>query len=302
LDWTNTNGVEYAVYWDTDPYDNGGVINIDYTTSVMVVPAGPAIITSFDPNGGYVFTVKARFMAGDPTSEAADSNLAFVEMEDGGPDASYASNWTMGGNSGYPGQMMMQRVGPGDPLTSYGYFVDNGTWANACMDMWSCLSSPQIPDIPGAKVAYIEWAHWYFDCWKASTFPGCVYSNNYPGFTGGGAIAPPPLVLGYADPNVRWLEYDAFYDQPSTPPEGVGDPATNTGLANPSFDFFYGSPTYSAMWHGTNQNWLVSRVNAGLTAADIDYAAVTCSTHSTLNNWSANEGHYFMDDLAVVVY
>jgi hypothetical protein len=301
LSWTNTNGVEYALYQDADPYDNSGVVNIDYSTPVTVVAGTPAIISTFDHNGGYVFTVRARATAGDPLSESADSNYALIEMDDGG-SASDSGNWIMGGNSFYPGQMMMQRGPTYGNGGGYGYFVDNGTYANACMDMWSCLSTPQIPEIPGATVAFIEWAHWYDRCWTGATFPSCTYANNNPGFTGGGATATPPLPTGPSDPSKIWMEYDVFYNQPSDPPDGVGDPATVTGTANPSIDYFFGSPTYSAMWHGTNMTWMMSRVNTHLYDDDIDFAAVTASTHSTLNNWTTNEGHYFMDDLVVIVY
>ena len=55
-------------------------------------------------------------------------------------------------------------------------------------------------------------------------------------------------------------------------------------------------------WYGTKEEWVVSRVNAGLEAEDVDYASVVCTTHSSMNNWSAGEGHYYMDDLAVIVY
>ena len=301
LDWTDTNGEEYAVYQDSDPYDNGGVINIDYSTPVLLVPGSPAVISTFDHNGAYVFTVRVRKIAGDPGSESTDSNWALVELDDGGSETD-PGNWLMGGNAIYYGQMRMSRGATSGNNGGWGYFVDNGLWANACMVMWSSLSTPQVPEIPGATESFVEWAHNYYDCWKAATFPGCTYPDNYPGFTGGGATAPAPEPVGYADPGLTWMEYDVFYDSPDDPPGGFGDPATHIGYNNISIYGIFGTPTTSAIWHGTDTTWKISRVNAGIISDDFDYAAVTCSTYSSLNNWSADEGHYYMDDLAVVVY
>jgi len=297
LYWTDTNAEEYAVYRDENPYDG---IDINYSIPVAVVENSPAIISDFDRNGEYIFTVKARATAGDQSSEMEDSNYAFVDFDNGGSSTD-PGNWLYGGNSDYPGQMKMQR-GANWGNGGWGYFVDNGLYANACMTMWSCLSTPQVPEIETATVSYIEWAHWYFDCWKPATYPGCNYPDNYPGFTGGGATAPPQLGTGYSDPNIKWMEFDIFYDLPNPPPGGMGDPATHIGYNNPSITFFFGTPTKSAIWHGTNTNWLVSRVNAGLENAGVAYAAVVCATNSSLNNWTNDEGHYFMDDLAVVMY
>ncbi|MFH1676219.1 MAG: hypothetical protein ABIC40_04260, partial [bacterium] len=300
LHWTDTNAAEYVVYADNDPYDNGGVIDIDYTTEIALVSGSPAILSSFDHNGAYVYTVRARSTAGDPGSESDDSNYALIEMDDGG-SASDPGNWIMGGNSIYYGQMRMSR-GATSGNNGWGYFVDNGLYANACMVMWSTLCTPAIPEFSTATEAYIEWAHNYYDCWKAATFSSCNYPDNYPGFTGGGATAPPPAPVGYADPSLTWMEYDIFYNTPDDPPGGVGDPATHLDYNNISIYGIFGNPTKSAIWHGTNTNWLVSRVNVGLADSAIDYAAVTCSCYTSLNNWTANEGHYYMDDLAVIVY
>jgi len=300
LYWTDTGDPQYAVYRDADPYDNSGVINIDYTTPVLLVDGSPAIITDFDGNGGYVFTVRSRSTADDPATESVDSNLALIEMDNGGSETD-EGNWLMGGNSIYLGQMRMQRGAGWGNAGGWGYFVDNGCWADACMVMWSTLCTPAEPEIPDATESFIEWGHWYYDCWKKSNFY-CGAGENYPGFTGGGATAPPPEPIGYADPTRTWFEYDIFYNYPDDPPGGFGDPATHVGYPNLSITELFGTPTTSAMWHGTNQTWLLSRVNAGITDADFDYAAVTCSTWSTLNNWQANEGHYYMDDLAVIVY
>ncbi len=296
LHWTDTNAEEYAVYWDEDPYDG---INPDYSTAVAEVEGSPAVITDFDRNAEYVFTVRARAVAGDPLSELEDSNYAFIDMDNGGSGTD-PGNWHMGGNSTYTGRMRMQR-GAGFGNGGWGYFVDNGLWANACMDMWSSLSTPQIPEIDGATEAFVEWAHWYYDCWKAATFPSCNYPDNYPGFVGGGATAQAPEPITGYDYH-KWFEFDIFYDDPDDPPGGLEDPATHIGYDNPTITFFFGTPTVSAIWHGTDENWRVSRVNAGLADEDFDYGAVTCATHSSLNSWYYGEGHYYMDDLAVVVY
>ena len=298
LMWTDTGDPQYAVYRDQDPYDNGGIFAFE-PDPIALVNGSPAVINDFDGNGEYAFTVRSRSIADDPATESVDSNYAFIEMENGG-DSVDTGNWTIGGNSNMAARMMFQR-GASFGNGGWGWFVDNGYWANTCAQLWSALCSPQIPEISTATEAFIEYAHWYYLCWQPGTFPGCDYPNNYPGFHAGGATtqAPPPQTQYDL---FTWQEYDIFYNNPDDPPGGLGDECFIIDQNNPSITYFYGTPTVGAVWNGTDQTWKMSRLNCNLTDSNFDYAAVATGANSFLNNNTADEGHFYTDDICVIVY
>jgi hypothetical protein len=299
LHWTDSGAEQYIVYWDQDPYDNGGVINIDYGTEVAVVTGSPAIISTFDHNGGYVFSVRVRLVADDPMTESGDSNYALIEMENGG-DSTDEGNWLWGGMSQLFGRQRFDRgatYGNGE----WGWFVDNGNNSDSCMAYWSALSTPQLPYIDTATEGFIEFGHKYYLAWQNATFPGCDNPFNFPGFSAGGATSAPPVPAGDYTGDL-WPEYDVYNDSPDDPPGGLLDDPNTLMYDNPSIFQFFGSPTSWGMWHGTDNEWKVSRVNAGLTDPDVRYGAIATGSYHFKNDWTQNEGHLWIDDIAVIVY
>jgi hypothetical protein len=171
------------------------------------------------------------------------------------------------------------------------------------MEMWSALSTPQLPDFSTATEAFIEFGHWYDRCWYPNppSAPMCYSPYNHPGFTAGGAVSPPHEPAGDYDAD-RWFDFDIYYDSPDAPPGGLGDEADYVEASNPSLDNFFGAPTVPAVWSGTNMNWVMSRLNAGLMDPSVDYGAVAVGVAWHCRNAAEGGGNLYIDDIAVIVY
>jgi len=173
--WTGNGNPEYAIYADTNPFDgvlpdtfiaatSGESINIDTTN-----------YAAFSTTGAYVFTVRARSVAGDSGSESIDSQYAFVEMEDFDGGADPSGGWQLF----YMNSTVQLTVVPG-PIDG------NALYMAPCDNyQWDAALSPQLPVISDTEYSVFEIAQRTVDIphdpWELCL--AAMYANTTIGWT-----------------------------------------------------------------------------------------------------------------------
>jgi hypothetical protein len=145
LSWPGNNNPEYAIYADTNPYDGVAPTTFIIATPAETIDINTLIYPDFSSNGAYVFTVRARSVAGSVPSESTDSEYAFVDMED-----------FDGGNNPVAWGLYYRDSANQLQLTA-------GTIDGNCLKMgpspneiWTAAVSPMLPVIANSEYSVIE--------------------------------------------------------------------------------------------------------------------------------------------------
>ena len=178
LDWTGNSSPEYAVYADLDPYDGitPDTFIADTTSETIVIDSSN--YDEFSTNACYAFTVRARSVAGNSSTESTDSEYAFVEMED-----------FDGGDDPYGEWDFFYQNTDSQFVIEPGPIDDNVIRIGPCpTSRWAAVTSKQLPAIADNEYSVMEIAqrtvNWQTKPWDE------VIDGMYSQTTAGWATAP----------------------------------------------------------------------------------------------------------------
>ncbi len=150
VSWIDNDEPYFAVYADDDPYD--AIETWDFVTEVDTTTAQIDItnMTDFSGSGGYFFTVRARSVSGLASTESANSQWCFVEMEDF-DDGDNPNEWTIG----YKDNSVKWTIVPAGQVDgSSSLRIDTHPFG-----YWSVIISEPLPAIADSELSFIEFAH-----------------------------------------------------------------------------------------------------------------------------------------------
>jgi hypothetical protein len=128
----------------------------------------------FSGSGAYYFTVRARSVSGMASTDSANSELCFIEMEDF-DTGDNPNEWTIG----YRDASVVWTVTPvGQIDGSAALRIDPHPYG-----YWSVIISDPLPAIPDSNLGYIEFAHL-----TVTTYHWSCYTT----YTIGHSTTPPP--------------------------------------------------------------------------------------------------------------
>ncbi len=169
ITWTDPGDpdiVEYGIYVDESPYtgldDDFVLLGISTTTSYT---HDSSSLVPLDGNAAYSYTVRSRSIATGgaavPDSEAGDSQLAFIELENfEGGTAAGGGTWTSQSDDGV---VLWTDLPTGTYNINGESFGYDTTWnlagGSEAATEWTMLTSPEIPDVTDANRAIFELNH-----------------------------------------------------------------------------------------------------------------------------------------------
>jgi hypothetical protein len=295
LNWTGNGNPEYAIYADLNPYDGIAPDTYIAATSAQTIDINSSNYPAFSSNAAYAFTVRARSVAGNPTSESTDSQYAFVEMEDfdgGAQDPS--SEWTT------------YYMDSADQLTVVPGSIDgNALVMNPCPnERWAAALSPMLPAIADSEYSVFEVAQRTIDWQSGKTWPedlAAMYANTTCAYADAPPVNGDPLCK-----SVYSLPLDAAIDG-TWPVEDQLNP--DSWLVSVSH-FFGGDPTTWRGWRvyfldhaGSMPPTRFSRLNIPeyRTKTDV-YASIGFGIHNTYPDTTGLVDVVYEDELAVIIY
>ena len=207
VSWIDNGEPYFAVYADDDPYD--AAETWDFVTEVELTTAQIDItnMPDFSASGAYYFTVRARSVSGMASTDSANSELCFIEMEDF-DNGDNPNAWTIG----YKDASVKWAVTPAGQI--------DGS-ASLRIDVhpqgyWSVIISDPLPAIPDSELSYIEFAHLTTTHWHYSAFTS---------YSIGHSTTPPPqgtasTYTNFDCPNDFYVIMDGTYNwvAPATGP------------------------------------------------------------------------------------
>jgi len=279
LNWTGNGNPEYAVYADTNPYDSVAPTTFIIATPAETIDINTANYVAFSSNGAYVFTVRARSVAGSSQSESTDSEYAFVDMED-----------FDGGSNPEPWGLYYMDSGNQLQVTS-------GTIDGNCLQMgpspnnlWTAAVSPMLPGIADSEYSVIEVAQ------RASNFQDNPW--------------PECLAAMYANTTVGWADAlpingDGTWKSLHTPPLDAAIDGTwqledqlNPDCVLVSIAYFFGGD--SSTWRG----WRVYFLDNAGDPPPIRFSRVTLPQLHTESNvyasWAYGQQNTYPDNIGLV--
>jgi hypothetical protein len=153
-----TGAVEYAVYYDDDPYDGvtpatlmGATTELEYEYDM----------SSSNLNEAFVFIVRSRTVAGNPATESDDSDQAFVEFEGFEVGGTNPGPWGAG-NESSAATFLLNLTSP--PWVNSGQYYAGNVGGNGYHSgqSWTILYSPELPDILNMETVAFELVHKHY--------------------------------------------------------------------------------------------------------------------------------------------
>lgn len=290
VSWIDNGEPYFAVYADDDPYDT--VETWDFVTEVDTTTAQIDItnMTDFSGSGAYYFTVRARSVSGAASTESADSQLCFVEMEDF-DNGDNPNEWTIG----YKDNSVKWTIVPTGQIDgSSSLRIDPHPFG-----YWSVIISEPLPAIADSELSFIEFAH-------LTTANGS--GDAFTSYSFGHSTTPPPqgtasTYTNFDGPNDFYVIMDGTYNwvPPATGPPPDYEPG---GGWIPLVQYFGWNEGYKNFgWrlrdgpHGTprltraKHKWYIEK--APDVRAGFGYGT---SVWNNVGNWGE------FDEIAVVIY
>ncbi len=268
LNWSEgSNAVQYAIYKDWTPY--GGIT----PTTYVGITSGTQYYDTCQVDGAHVYVVRARAIAGDPGSESADSQWAFVDFEQA-ENTSAQGSWNKNTRSDYYYFYVSRHWVPNFHLSGlWGWY---NSWGVDEPNKWNVFYSDRIPEIPSASTYRLE-------------VPWKVYCNSYSGTEDG-------LSFGYltTTPAGGQYDYTCHEYRPQLPITGLSYSTDIDGL----YDEFTYNTNRGRGYSGSYTSWQYTVVDVSGISGIYDRVSIS---HAT-DTWPQNGSYCCFDDIAIVIY
>jgi len=318
LSWDDAGAVEYAIYYDTD-YTDGYTNNLSFvgttTSTSYTVPTthlDPDHYNGDDGQNGYTYIVRSRSIAGDPASELADSEPAFIKYN-GWETLSANSIIGQGGNEGEGWEAGIEGSSYNSSVYYYypyvsASFAAHGSNSGSCIGAWtgwsgssypglySCITTSTPINVPDSTVRFIDFSFYTI---------GFFALNEADPRTGGmiiGTCSMQPSTL-WANPSSTFEWALALNDSTNYNPPLSGY-THSVSYVNTSFFNVDTSSAYCWSWpqFGLSPAWVNSSKRLG---GDLNATANPVHPYvgiAAARSASGTTTETYTDDIAILIY